>query len=122
MARPALAIRLIGDKDRAGRDQGDSYPIGNGRALREDEQCEVGGQVKAELIKRPDLARTPRAKRQARLRAFQRLALALLVAAQQQRPLGRIEHVSSDFLELIGRGFAGAAILGEFIAHLLTFA
>lgn len=67
-------------------------------------------------------ARTPRAKRQARLRAFQRLALALLVAAQQQRPLGRIEHVASDFLELIGRGFAGAAILGEFIAHLLTFA
>jgi hypothetical protein len=55
MARPALTIRLIGDKDRAGRDQGDSYPIGNGRAPPEDEHCEIGGQVNAELIKRPDL-------------------------------------------------------------------
>jgi hypothetical protein len=54
MARPALAIRLIGDKDRAGRDQGYSYPIGNGRALPEDEHCESSDQVNAELIKRPD--------------------------------------------------------------------
>jgi hypothetical protein len=48
---------------------------------------------------------------------------------RERRPLdkpvateSRREHVVSDFLELIGRRLAGAAILGDFIAHLLTLA
>ena len=39
------------------------------------------------------------------------------VAAKNRR-----DHVTSDFLELIGRGLARAAILGDFIAHLLALA
>ncbi|OAI28069.1 hypothetical protein A1351_12335 [Methylosinus sp. R-45379] len=46
---------------------------------------------------------------------------------REQRPIvdaaeNRHSCVGSDFLELIGRGFAGAAVLGEFVAHLLAFA
>jgi hypothetical protein len=32
----------------------------------------------------------------------------------------RSDHATSDFLELIGRGLARAAILGDFKAHLLA--
>jgi hypothetical protein len=38
------------------------------------------------------------------------------------RPRDRCKHVASDFLELIGGGFAGAAVLGDLVAHLLAFA
>ena len=33
----------------------------------------------------------------------------------------RSDHVASDFLELIGRGLAGAAVLLDLVAHLLAF-
>jgi hypothetical protein len=39
-----------------------------------------------------------------------------LVATNNRR-----EHFASDFLELIGGGLAGAAILNDLVAHLLAF-
>jgi hypothetical protein len=46
---------------------------------------------------------------------------------REQRPFvdaaeNRHSRGGSDFFELIGRGLAGAAVLGEFVAHLLAFA
>src|SRR5208283_5862363 len=46
----------------------------------------------------------------------------LLLQNPSRRAPARRQFAGSDFLELIGGGLAGAAVLRDFVAHLLAFA